>query len=297
MALLSINDSDIPSAQALRRALDQTCPTGPIVILIHGYRFDPNLPDHDPHTHILSLTPDRTCWKAVSWPRKLGLAGDAGLAIGWGWHGRGSIWRAHRQARASGRRLAGVLEHLRALAPDRPIHILAHSLGARVALCALDHVPARTVNRLILISAAVFRSEAARLLATPAGKTAEVFNIRGRENTLFDLLLRLAKPFGGCTLGRGLPRMGPGLDLPLDRPDTLTHLRRLGYAIAAPKVRVCHWSGYLRPGVWRFYRALLLTPGQTPLPYLQQALDPVQDTAAPPRRFWPTFGLRTLPPA
>jgi hypothetical protein len=107
-----------------------------------------------------------------------------------------------------------------------------------------------------------------------------VFNVTAPENTLFDLLLRAALPFRGPTLGRGLPGLPNWLDLPLADPLALDALARLGWRIHPPRAAVCHWSGYLRPGLFRFYRALLAEPRRTPLPLLRAHLAPVHSPSA-----------------
>lgn len=277
MALLSISDDHLPDRAALAEAVAGVAPDAPLVVLIHGFRFDPADPGNDPHRHILSMTPVRDCWKAVSWPRHLGLTGRRGLAIGWGWRARGSIWAAHAEAKASGIRLAALLQRLARVCPGRPVHLFAHSLGARVALTALALVPKGTVGRIVLLSAAAFEDEAMQALESPAGRSSEVVTVRGAENALFDVLLRATLPFRGPTLGgaarcedlTALPRF---LDLRLDRAATLAALHRTGWRIAPPKARVCHWSGYLRPGVWAFYRALLHRPAEVPLAVLRAAV-------------------------
>ncbi len=287
MSLLPVNEANLPDVATLGAALDRLAPDAPVVILLHGYRFSPSTPPHDPHRHILSDTPDPGCWKAISWPRHLGLTGDQGLAIGFGWEARGTIWAAHRQAALAGDQLARLIATLRAIDPARPVHIFGHSLGARVAFAALHRLPRHAVQRVILLAAAVFRGEAAAALATPAGQTAQVFNVLGRENGVFDLLLCAALPHLGLTVGRGVMTASNWLDLPLDHGPSLSRLAGLGYPIPAPAARICHWSGYLRPGVWRLYRALLLTPGLTPLPFLRAELAP------PPAQ--PRFAFLHLP--
>ncbi|WP_085879959.1 alpha/beta hydrolase [Roseisalinus antarcticus] len=272
MALLSINSDDTFDSGALRRALASLPEGAPVVVMIHGFKFSPACRTHDPHDHILSLRPGRACWKAVSWPKHLHLHGAAGLAIGFGWNARGSIWRAWRASARAGRRLSRLIALVREAAPDRSVHLVAHSLGARVALGALPGLPAGAVARIVLISAAAFRTEAERRMATAAGRAAEVFSVTGRENAVFDLLLRIAMPLGGATLGRRGPPMARWLDLPLDQAESLEALAALGFPIAPPRVRICHWSGYLRPGVWRLYRVLLLTPEATPLGVLRAQL-------------------------
>lgn len=274
MPLLPVSDSRLPSASVLDAALAGLPASAPVVILLHGYRFSPSQPGSDPHLHILSARPTRACRKAVSWPRHLRLTGDSGLAIGFGWEATGSIWAAHAQAARAGRRLAILIGDLRRIAPDRPIHLMAHSLGARVAFCALPLLPRHAVQRLVLLAAALSLSEARAGLASPAGQTAQVFNVVGRENAVFDLLLRAALPLGGARLGRRRIIAANWLDLPLDTGVALRGLAGLGYPITPPAAWICHWSSYLRPDVWRLYRGLLLTPRQTPMQLLRDQLGP-----------------------
>lgn len=282
MALLPVNDTGLPDDAALTQALAALRPDAPIVIMIHGFRFDPRSPAHDPHAHILALRPARRCWKAVSWPRHLGLAGDRGLAIAFGWQARGTIWTAHARAARAGIRLARLLTALDRVAPGRPVQIMAHSLGARVALTALPRVGAGRVGRIVLLAAAAFAPEARRAMASPAGRTAELLNVTAPENALFDMLLRAAFPLRGPTLGGGLAGVPNWLDLPLADPEALATLARLGWRIKPPRAAICHWSGYLRPGIFPFYRALLTDPRRTPLPLLRAHLaPPPRATVAP----------------
>lgn len=274
MALLQINSTATPDPDRLAQALTRM-PTGkPVIVMIHGFKFSPDHPGHCPHAHILAERPSTACWKARSWPRHLRLDRESALGIAFAWPARGTIWDAYRRAPAAARALSEMLKAVHRLDPARPVHIVAHSLGARVALLALRDLPAGSIDRLILMAAAVFRFEAKSVMASPAGQTAEVFSILGRENTLFDLLLRLAFPQAGPTTGRRGPDAPNWLDLRCDAPHTLNTLRGIGHRITAPKVRICHWSGYLRPGIFGLYRALLYAPRETPLPHLRRLLTP-----------------------
>lgn len=267
MALLAVNADHLPEAEVLLAALAATRPDTPVVILTHGYRYSPTRARHDPHRHILALHPGRGLRATPSWPRHLGLAGADGLAVGFGWEACGTIWAAHGRAAEAGARLAQLVSMLHTLAPERPIHILAHSLGARVALHALHGVPPGALGRLIFLAAAASRAEAAAAMATPAGRRAEVINVTASENLLFDWLLALALPHHGPTLGAGLPGWSNWLDLSLDLAGPLT---ALGHRIRPSRVQFCHWSAYLRPGLFKLYRALLLTPAATPLAVLHR---------------------------
>ncbi len=273
MRLVQINadTTGLTGLATLRAALD-TLPDGaPVVVMVHGYKFTPRHPRRSPHTHILSLAPDPTDRKALSWPRQLGL-GQAGLAIAFGWEATGSVWRAWAEAARAGLALARLLTLLHA--EGRRADLVAHSMGARVALAALAALPVPALRRAILIAPAEFRDTARAALDTPAGLAAEIVNVISRENDLFDALVEwLVAPHrpGARTLGLGLGADRPNwTDLQVDDSATLAALATLGYRIAAPTRRICHWSGYLRPGVFPLYRAIVT--GALPLPLLRDHL-------------------------
>ncbi|WP_102222696.1 hypothetical protein [Acidimangrovimonas sediminis] len=258
------------ATEAGLRARIAALPAGaPVVVMIHGFRFSPSEPGQSPHEHILSYRPDPSCWKAVSWPRHLGFGPDRpGLAIALGWEARRSLWGAYLEAARAGAALARLLERV---AGTRKVGLIAHSLGARVALQAVARLERPLIDRVVLLSAAEFRGPARRALASPAGRRIEVLNVRTRANGPFDLMLTAALPAGGRPLGTGLPGAGPRwLDLALDAPEARAGLRQLGYRIAEPGPRVCHWNTYLRPGAFALYRGLLT--GRVALPALAGVL-------------------------
>ena len=157
---------------------------------------------------------------------------------------------------------------------QRPIHIIAHSLGTAVALDAMVHLPAGAVQRIISLTGACYAAEARAALQTPAGKTAQFFNISSRENDLFEFLFeRLVRP-----PSRGARAMGRGFDvenavsLSLDCPETLDFLAGKGAVIDAPDRRISHWSSYTRPGTLGFYNQLLRRPADWPLEQLRANL-------------------------
>lgn len=247
---------------ALGRELAGLAPDAPIVILIHGYKYAPNVAGHCPHQTILAERAPRDHWKVMSWPRHLGFGrGTPGLVIAFGWQGTGSIWQAYGAAGRAGADLAGLIATL-----DRPVNILGHSLGARVALSALRHAPAGSIGRLVLIAGAELRSEARAALAAPAGRRAEVLNVTSRENAPFDRLIELALGLRGRALGAGLPQMPGWTDLAVDREAVRARLGRLGFRVGPPAKRYCHWSLYLRPGLFPFYGAVIR--GEVPLAWL-----------------------------
>ncbi len=251
--------------------------TGPVIILIHGYKFQPHHPIHCPHRHIMAQHPRERAFRPPSWPRNLGFGTghpDEGLAIAFGWNARGWLWDAQRSATQAGRALAEVIAMVHARAPNRPIHVAAHSLGIELVQEALFHLPAGSVDRIIAMIGASFHSRTQEALSTPAGLTAEFINVTSRENDAFDFMFeRLIAPpiLGDRAIGHGL--VAPNaVTLQLDCPGTLSHLTRIGTPVAAPDRRICHWSSYTRHGILRFYHDLLRRRDALPLALLQSGL-------------------------
>lgn len=302
MPLLSINaceDGALPHAETgpLRTPLAALLGVpGPVTIMIHGYKFAPH-GAHCPHRHILSLTPRPGCRRAISWPRHLGLGQGGGAGIAFGWHARGSLPTAYREAARAGRMLAALITEIARIAPQKPIRVLAHSLGARVYLQALTGIGA-TPTRAVLMAGAEFSDTARHCLAGPAGQRADILNVVSRENDLFDLLFerRLQSPRGRRrALGYGLAEVRPGwCDLMLDDPETLCRLEALGHRVPPPSGRVCHWFAYLRPGVFGLYRAFLADDGHRMTAMLRAGPQAPQDL-----RWWRLLALhrrtRALP--
>ncbi|WP_339765837.1 alpha/beta hydrolase [uncultured Pseudosulfitobacter sp.] len=243
--------------------------TGPIIVMIHGYSYNPDLPDHCPHRTLLR--------RDGAWLRQMGFGmgdPDEGLALGFGWNARGSVWKAARRARVAGGQLGRVLRILHHAAPHRPIHLMTHSMGAEVAMAALHVLPRGAVARLLTLTPATYRSTADDALRAPAGRALEWINVASRENALFDLIYeRLVAPprRRDRVIGARL-HAANATTLRLDCPRTLERLQRFGAQIAPPTARICHWSGYTRPGALGFYNRLLRDPARVPLSALQAPL-------------------------
>ncbi len=257
-----LHGSAQPLAGALRRGVADP---GPVIVMIHGYSYQPGDPVHCPHRHILSLHPRSQPWAGPSWPRGFGFTGsapDEGLGVAFGWSARGTLWGARRRAVAAGRALAALITELHRHAPGRRVHIAAHSMGIEVAAEALHHLSAGAVDRIVSMTGACYRSRIADALDTPAGRRAAFVNVTSRENDLFDFLFeRLVAPpvRADRALGQGLEAEN-AVTLQLDCPAALAHLARLGAPVSPPTRRICHWSSYTRPGVLRFYRDLMRRP-------------------------------------
>ena len=257
------------SPQCPQRALASAARgSGPITLMIHGYKYQPGSARHCPHRSIFDAQ--------TGWPAHLGMTAGAGLGVCFGWAARGSLARMFETAQQVGRQLAQVVMTLHRAAPHRPVHLIAHSMGAEVALSALCHCDEGAVSRVVLITGASFQSHAARALRSPAGKTAEIFNITSRENDLFDFvferLLGQAAP-DNRALGQGIAAPN-ALNIQLDCPATLAGLAALGCPIGPPQSHICHWSGYTRPGALAFYAQLLAKPAVLSLPRVADMLPP-----------------------
>jgi len=251
--------------------------TGPVMVLIHGFKYDPEDTAFSPHTSIFGTEMHHHKDGNVQWLRHLGFCSgnsDEGLAIAFAWRARGNLWRAERAARVAGQHLAEVIALIRRAAPRRPVHVISHSMGSEVVFEALQNLPAHAVQRIIALSGASYASRATAAMQSRAGRTAELFNIISRENDVFDFMYErlIAPPSAGDRA------MGMGLELPnvanlqLDCAHTLAALTRFGGHVAPPARRMCHWSGYTRPGALRFYAHVLRNPPAVALCALQQVL-------------------------
>lgn len=270
MAVISVNATETGWAGSapLEQALARLAPGAAVTILIHGYRYSPWDAANDPHRHILSPGRGAYRWKSISWPKHLNLdRADGGLGIGFGWHARGSLRDVAQRAFGLGDTLADLVRALKSRRPDLAVHLFGHSLGARVALAGLGAMAAGDVRRVVLLSGAEYRAEARRSMASPAGRTAQVLNVTSGENALFDAAFRLAiapPQRGDAVLSRGIAGLAGWTDLRIDCAGTQAALHDLGFRIQPARGGLCHWSTYLRPGLFRFYRAVC-DPAQTEL--------------------------------
>lgn len=249
---------------------------GPVAIMVHGYRFHPGRRRYDAEESLFAPVPRGEGWRVRSWPAGLGFAedqGETGVAIGFGWPatapllgsflttGRNGFARVYDAAADYGEQLAELIKRVQAVAPGRPVDILAHSLGARVALAALPHLP-QAPGRMILLGAAEYEAEArARLEAVRGPRLPQVYNVTTRANDVYDLAFECLAPrpsWAGRALGSGL-RDAPAnwLDLQLDHPAVTAWINGQGIALSPPEARVCHWSFYTRPGALAVYAAIL----------------------------------------
>jgi pimeloyl-ACP methyl ester carboxylesterase len=275
MPVVQINHDHALPRQLWRTAADLP-PDAPILVMVHGYRYSPSHPAHDPHRHILSLTPDPTLRRALSWPRALGFGENdisEGLALAFGWEARGSLGGAYRRAGEAGEALGGIVSEL-AGRSGRRVALIGHSLGARVTLTALRRAEAGSIGRMILLAGAEFRDQAGQALESPGGRDAEIINVSSRENDIFDFFLEQWLSRGRRqALGFGLDHPAPHwVDLQIDHAETLLALEDLGFPTERQQMRLSHWTPYLRRGLFDFYRTALRQPWALPMGMLKARL-------------------------
>jgi hypothetical protein len=260
----------------LAASLSEAGPGAPVVVLVHGYKFHPDRRDSDPHRSLFAFRPERVGRRIRSWPEGLGFADDAGasgLCVGFAWpasaphlpslvaSGRTGFAEVYDRAGALGPRLAELVALLQRLAPGRPVDLLAHSLGARVALAALPHL-AVAPGRMILLGAAELEPRVLEFLARArAPRPPEIYNVTARANDLYDWVFECFVPrrgWGERAVGGGLRAAPPTwIDLQLDRAEVTDWINRQGIGLPPPAARLCHWSFYTRENAFALYQAIL----------------------------------------
>jgi pimeloyl-ACP methyl ester carboxylesterase len=248
----------------------------PIVILIHGYKYHPHQKLRDPQRSLFSFQATGHCRRVRSWPVGLGFtrhADAAGLCIGFGWPAylpdlpsllvarRSGFARVYDSAKMVGAQLADLISAIQALVPGRTVDVMAHSLGARVALAALPRLD-EPPGRMILLGAAEFDARAREFLrAMRTERMPEIYNVTARFNDVYDALFETFAPrrhWRDRALGHGLGMALPNwLDLQLDHADVAGWVNDLGITLPHMDARLCHWGFYTGTGALDIYRAIL----------------------------------------
>lgn len=214
-------------------------------IMVHGYRFSPWDDRHNPH---LELFPSWRAWAGRD-------------AFGFGWYSAGGClaparawlsgrWNSYRFAWDCAAEAGAVLARL--IGDQGPqVQIVAHSLGARVALKALRCLRPRRVDRLLLIAGAEY-SQAA--LATAIYAQTPTLSLACKHDLVLERLGQLCAPdafldavvgFAGLDLDRR-PRCWR--DLWLDDPLVHGWGTTRGWDLQCDLSRVGdHWH-YQHPG-------------------------------------------------
>ena len=244
--------------------------SAPVVIMVHGYKYAPGTMRHCPHNKIFGSSNE-------AWPKSFGFGianSDEGLCIPFGWYARGSLAKAHRRANLHGKDLARVVQILHSTRPGRPVHIVAHSLGVELAMSALPHLPARAIDKMVLMTGACFEADAKARMTSPAGITAKFLNVISRENDVFDVIFEHLVPSrqaGSGTIGQGIKAPNV-VNLQIDCAQTIDTLNKMSFPVAPAQRRVCHWSAYQRAGLLSLYNRFLRKNDELSLRELQKSL-------------------------
>ena len=218
------------------------------LVMVNGFLFDPKhavTPEPEdtdnPHGRIYHFkdTGERNEQRhhTTGWPLWMGFdegdrSGSSGLAVAFGWHSQPGFAsslidhfknfyaRAYENAGLAAWVLVNVLDELAATLPDRPIDIMAHSLGSRVVVRAIalaaKHHPDLTerIGRVVFLGGAEYVVEAqlmyTRLHDLNRPRRPDFYNIVSREN---DVLDKLGENFGPRTFGNSQVIGHNGLDM------------------------------------------------------------------------------------
>ena len=274
----------------------------PVVVMVHGYLFDPGSADPKasrPLGSVYGLPPAVS--HPMSWLPLVGECDDFGQngaenAIGFGYKSQAEIleygnacWSNSYQyavfdlAILAARALAAILAYL-ATKPDLKVRVLAHSLGTRTFSQAIGLLGGRmpeNLERAVLLDGAEFCVDAAHNFA---GCHFDVFNFTsGTDDVLRIGADKFCHPMRGvgereaCVIGReGLGGNDRWLDLRLDNAVLARWLADGGapgggsYRINSiaeenshPFAGMGHWSCYTNDGNRKLVRDLLLGDSMT----------------------------------
>ena len=290
------------TCDAIRDAAPSLAPRTPIVVLLHGYRYDPRCTGvTNPHETLFAFDPLRPRtdrWqKTESWPRGLGFtpedtSGHEGLCVAFGWPARprtrfGRFCAAYANAERAGQALLRTVDLIARVHPGRPVDFVAHSLGARVVLCAMRLAAARrrhdlldAMGRAIMLGPAELAFVARGALADVDAVTRRggpcIYAMLARENDVFDALLEHFAPAVPVRRKNGIGASGLGtgrrnwIDIQIDHPETRGWLAERGAVIEGEARRACHWGVYNRPGALAFYDAILRDRARWSIPALRE---------------------------
>ena len=267
------DDPKRPVDAMIRQAIAAMPVGAPIVILVHGFRYNAGDPACDPHQKLFgtSRIPAKT-----GWADGLGFNRQAlhdGLCIGFGWAGTAEAGmhpltalckfsHVYARAAATGADLADLVNLLGRIDPSRQVDILAHSLGARVVFHALRHLAFKNLGRVLLLGAAEYVSDVDQALAVNhRNPEAEFLNFTARENLPFELLFEYmaprARPGDRVLSAHRSPAARNWVNIQIDHPATIGWLTKRGVRVSTRQIGVTHWGFYLRDGIFDLYRELI----------------------------------------
>ena len=309
------------------------------LVMVNGFLFDPKhavSPDpgdtDNPHGRIYHFkdTGERSEQRhhTTGWPLWMGFdevdqAGGSGLAVAFGWHSQPGFAsslidhfqnfyaRAYENAGLAAWVLVNVLDELAAALPDRPIDIMAHSLGSRVVVRAIalaaKHHPDLTerIGRVVFLGGAEYVVEAqlmtSRLHDLNRPRRPDFYNIVSREN---DVLDKLGENFGPRTFGnsqvighngldlseRAVKTVPNWIDLQIDGErlqDWMLDQRGIQVSGDRPNNIWDHWYYYTFRGNMDLYRGIFRDRPQWEILAMRAAENPIPEGVS---KHWYNFG-------
>ena len=234
-----------------------------IVVMVNGFDYDPTEKGDD--------NPHRTLFE--DWSRRVSAEDEEWRCFGFGWYSAelepqswlGSLIRGHwnpyrwgwELSEKAGGILAGVIHsHLR-VEPQSEICIIAHSMGARVALCALGQLETGCVRRTLLLNGSEY-SQTARRIARYT--ECSVLNVVVEADDVLGKLGRVFAPeaFIEAVVGQAglLDPPDNWLDIRLDDEATRDRAKESGYADLQgdnPDRIADHWYSYTHDPNWGLF--------------------------------------------
>lgn len=201
---------------------------GPVTVMANGFLFDPRAsagvdPMHSDNPHAIIFhfrrgdETQEAYAHATGWPAWLGFQeaddGADGLAVAFGWYSSPDFVKSLLEAQknfyiaacdlavSTAGLFAAVIRSLSRQIPDRPIDIVCHSLGSRLAIKGLQAALMRDpglsarLGRIIILGGAEYSAAARKLVAMldTSVKHPEIYNFMGTSDAV---LKRLGQNFG-----------------------------------------------------------------------------------------------------
>ena len=237
--------------------------TRKIIIMINGFDYDPTEHSDD--------NPHQTLFR--EWGERVQtLAGDDWECFGFGWYSAelepsswlGGLIRGYWNPYRWGWELAGQAAGILAKAiqsrldgSNAEICIIAHSLGARVALSALAQLPSDSVMRVLLLNGSSY-SQSSKVIATYTDS--HVLNVIVKADDVLNKLGSVFAPeaFIEAVVGQSGIENPPvnWLDICLDDPDVQARATACGYDNIRgdnPNNIADHWYSYTHADNWPLF--------------------------------------------
>jgi pimeloyl-ACP methyl ester carboxylesterase len=230
------------------------------IIGVHGFNFDPASDARDPF-RLFHMWGEMLQTPVVGFPWYSSVPTLGGILGAWTRCYRTRYSYAyHALARDAAGRLANVIADAK-----RPVSIICHSLGSRVALRTLCKVAPGKVDRILILDGAELQTAAGGALKVVCERgeiVPKILNVCSRHDRVLRHLGSWASGKAGRCIGyAGLGSSAPGwTDLFLDDASTQKWaLDRHEWALesANPLDLAGHWESYTLRGNWPLYRRFL----------------------------------------